>query len=180
MIKLVKPAIQFKEKYIDMIKEYKENKEIVAPCIVEYDCNNPIETLDYDSMLDVVNSYERGSVFEYDKENFESSCFRFIINDNEDLLGVCEIRKGLKEQGTLTKGHLSIGIRPSERNKGYGFKATKEAVNVVKSHGVTNIIIIIDESNAPMKKILNRLGFFKRKNASSYILNIQKEKDIER
>ena len=43
MIRLVKPTIEYKDKYIDMIKEWKEYGGPYVPCIVDYDCNNIAE-----------------------------------------------------------------------------------------------------------------------------------------
>ena len=58
MIKLVKPRIEHKEKYKEMIKEQQDFDGPYVPFIIDYGCNNPIEKLDFkfrDSIISEVS-----------------------------------------------------------------------------------------------------------------------------
>lgn len=115
MLDIIKIDTTNRESYINMIKEWKENGNDLKPCIIEYDCSNSIDELNYDSTMKVADDYSKGLVFDYDRYNFKSSDFLFIVYNNK-LAGMIEIRHNLLENGQKNKGTFSIGIRPSMRN----------------------------------------------------------------
>ena len=63
MLKLIKPLVEHKNKYIDMISEWQQYGGPYVPCIIEYDCNNLIDDLNYDAVLKVVDDYSKGKNF---------------------------------------------------------------------------------------------------------------------
>lgn len=158
MIKLIKPSVEHKEKYKEMIKEWQQYGGPYVPCIIDYDCNNSVEELDYDAVLNVVNNYSNGKIFDYDIDYFESSDFYFIF-DNEDLIGMCEIRNNLKPLGKKTIGHLACGIRPTKRNKGYALKATECMIEKLKKSGINEVILCHYSENNISPKIISKLNF---------------------
>lgn len=158
MLSLIKPTKDNKMQYIEMIREWQEYGGPYVPCIIEYDCGNPIEDLDYEAVLKVISDYSKGVIFDYDKDYFESSDFYFIYND-EKLIGVGEIRHNLKELGQQTIGHIACGIRPLERKKGYALLAFKEMLKKLKEEGLEEVIICHYAENNITPKILKKLDF---------------------
>lgn len=158
MLKLLKPVTDYKDQYIEMIREWQKAGGPYVPCIVEFDCGNAIESLDYNALLKVVDDYSKGTIFDYDKEYFESSNFYFIFDDDR-LIGVGEIRHNLKALGKETIGHIACGIRPSERKKGYALLAIQEMVNMLKSEGLEEVVICHYTENKITPKILRKLNF---------------------
>ena len=57
MLKLIRPNLEYKDKYIEMIKEWNNFGSPFEPCIIEYDCSNSIDELNYNAVIDVVNNY---------------------------------------------------------------------------------------------------------------------------
>lgn len=158
MIKLVKPSLEYKDKYIEMIQEWQQFGGPYVPCIIDYDCSNPIDELDYDSMLKVVDDYSKGKVFDYDVDYFESSDFYFLFDD-EDLIGMGEIRHNLKPLGLNTIGHIACGIRPSKRKLGYALKTTECMIEKLKEDGIDEIVLCHYSENNISPKIINKLDF---------------------
>lgn len=158
MIKLSKPSIEHKTKYIDMIKEWQEYGGPYVPCIIDYDCNNPIEQLDYNAVLNVVDDYSKGKIFDYDVDYFESSDFYFIFDDNE-LIGMGEIRHNLKPLGIKTIGHIACGIRPSKRQKGYALKAVESMIEKLKEDKIEEVVLCHYSENNISPKIIKKLNF---------------------
>ena len=147
MIKLVKPTLEHKDKYKDMIKEWQEYGGPYVPCIV-----------DYDAVLKVVDDYSKGNVFDYDVDYFESSDFYFIFDD-EDLIGIGEIRHNLKPLGIETIGHIACGIRPSKRQKGYALKSTEWMIEKLKEDGIDEVVLCHYSENNISPKIIKKLNF---------------------
>ena len=157
MLKLIKPNFDYKDKYIEMINEWKNYGGPYAPCIIEYDCNNTIDELNYNAVIDVVNNYGNGKLYDYDLDYFTSSDFYFIVDENE-LIGMCELRHKLSALGEQVKGNITCGIRPSKRNKGYCRNTIKELMKKLSQEEHT-VYMCFDEKNIIMSKIANQLGF---------------------
>ena len=158
MLKLIKPNESHKDKYIEMIREWQKVGGPYVPCIVEFDCGNPIENLNYESLLKVVNDYSDGAIFDYDKDYFESSNFYFIF-DADKLIGVGEIRHNLKLLGNQTIGHTACGIRPSERKKGYEVLAFEKMINMLQEEGLEEVVLCHYSENNITPKILQKMSF---------------------
>ncbi len=158
MIKLVKPNPEHKNKYKEMISEWQQFGGPYVPCIIDYDCNNPIDKLDYDATLKVIDDYSNGKIFDYDVDYFESSDFYFIYDD-DDLIGMGEIRHNLKPLGIKTIGHIACGIRPSKRKKGYAKKSIECMIEKLKEDGVDEVIVCHYSENKITPKIIQKLNF---------------------
>lgn len=188
MIKLVKPMLKHKEKYINMIKEWQEYGGPYVPCIIDYDCNNPIEQLDYDAVLKVVEDYSNGKIFDYDVDYFESSDFYFIFDD-EELIGMGEIRHNLKPLGIKTIGHIACGIRPSKRQKGYALKSTECMLEKLKEDNIDEVVLCHYSENNISPKIISKLGFkfrnsiisdVSKKEIKSYTKRLEKKREKQK
>ena len=140
VIKLVKPTIEYKEQYKDMIKEWQQYGGPYVPCIIDYDCKNPIDKLNYKDTLRVIENYSKGIIFDYDVDYFESSDFLFIIEE-EELIGMGEIRHNLLPLGINTIGHIACGIRPSKRSQGYAQKAIEKMLDLLKQDDIEEAVI---------------------------------------
>lgn len=158
MIKLVKPLLEHKNKYIEMIGEWQQYGGPYVPCIIEFDCSNPVDELDYNAVLKIVDDYGNGNIFDYDVDYFESSDFYFIFDDDE-LIGMGEIRHNLKPLGSKTIGHIACGIRPSKRNNGYALKATECMLEKLKEDGIEEAIVCHYSENNISPKIIQKLDF---------------------
>lgn len=172
MIKLIKPSLKHKNKYKEMINEWQQFGGPYVPCIIDYDCNNPIDKLDYDATLKVVDDYSNGKIFDYDVDYFESSDFYFIFDD-DDLIGMGEIRHNLKPLGIKTIGHIACGIRPSKRKKGYAKKSVECMIEKLKEDGVDEVIVCHYSENNITPKIIEKLDF---KYRDSIISEVSKKK----
>ena len=167
MLKLVRPSLEYKDKYIEMIDEWKKFGGAYVPCIVDYDCKRAIEELDYDNILKVVDDYSKGKIFDYDIDYFERSDFYFIFDD-DNLVGVGEVRHNLKELGIKTIGHIACGIKPSMRKKGYALGAVSLMTDILKDE-VDEIILCHYAENNISPKIIKKLDFSFRDSTMSIV-----------
>lgn len=158
MLKIVKPLLEHKEKYKEMICEWQQYGGPYAPCIIEYDCGNPIDQLDYSAVLRVVDDYSKGNIFDYDVDYFERSDFYFIFDDDE-LIGMGEIRHNLKPAGLKVKGHITCGIRPSKRRQEYAFNVTRIMVEKLRHDQIKEVVICHDHNNIIIPRIMKKLDF---------------------
>lgn len=168
MLKLTKPSEKDEEKYREMITEWAEYGGAYVPCIIDYDCNHLEEGLDYNATLKVINDYSKGKIFDYDVDYFKSSDFLFIF-DEDELIGMGEVRHNLQKLGEETIGHLACGIRPSKRKQGYASRSIELMLEELKKSGVEKAIICHYAENNITPKIAEKLGFVYRNSVVSEV-----------
>lgn len=157
MLTLVTPSLEHKNQYKEMIREWQEYGGSYVPCIVEYDCSNPVDELDYDAVLEVVDNYGKGKVFDYDVDFIKSADFYFLFDEN-NLIGMGEIIYPLTDT-YQSIGQITLGIRPSKRKQGYATKTVKKMIEVLKENGMAEVSIWHDSEDAISNKIMKKLDF---------------------
>ncbi len=120
--------------------------------------------------MENVDDYSKGNVFDYDVDYFESSNFYFIFDD-DDLIGMGEVRHNLKPLGNKTIGHIACGIRPSKRKQGYALKATEAMLEKLKEDGVKEAVVCHYSENQISPKIIEKLDFKYRNSMISKVSN---------
>nr|WP_245335309.1 GNAT family N-acetyltransferase [Shewanella sp. WXL01] len=73
-------------------------------------------------------------------EGYVASTTLWLI-DNEEIVGVTNLRHGLNEALRHCGGHIGLGIRPSMRGKGYGKDLMKLSVDQLRAMGERQIHI---------------------------------------
>ena len=116
----------------------------------------------------VVDDYSKGRIFDYDLDYFERSDFYFILDD-EDLIGMGEIRHNLKPLGPQTIGHIACEIRPSKRKQGYALKSVEVMIDKIKEDGINEVIVCRYSENDITPKIIEKLDFKYRNRVVSEI-----------
>ena len=58
----------------------------------------------------------------------------------------------------ISGGHIGDGIRPSERNKGYGTKMIALALEKCKQMNITKVLMVCDKDNIASSKTIIKNG----------------------
>lgn len=124
---------------------------------MEYDCSNPVNELDYDAVLEVVDNYGKGRVFNYDVDFVKRADFYFLFNNN-DLVGMGEIIYPITDT-YQTIGQIILGIRPSKRNQGYATKAVRSLLEKLSENNVREARVICDSFDDISNKVMRKLNF---------------------
>lgn len=84
----------------------------------------------------------------------------FFLEDDADgrLLGAVNIRHRLNEKLLLDGGHIGDGIRPSQRNKGYGTAMVALALKECEKLGIKRVLMVCDKDNPASAKTIIRNG----------------------
>jgi len=81
----------------------------------------------------------------------------WVVRKNE-ILGVCNIRHRLTEKLRDFGGHIGYSIRPSERNKGYGTKMLKLALQKARTLGIERVLITCGKDNIASQRVILKNG----------------------
>jgi len=128
---LVRPSIIHKHRYEEMMDEWEAYGGRINPGAIRRNHHLQENPVSYETWL---------SQIEKDKEWQEV----YFFMDGEKILGAISIRL-YKDIGL--EGHSGYGIRPSERRKGYASRMLEMALPVIKSHGISPVIITCAKDN---------------------------------
>ncbi len=146
---LMKPSIEQKEKYLDYINEWINEK--IVPFAAR------LEKKDYLSWLLHLKNEE--NIETCTKGFVPSSLFLYMKED--EIIGVCHIRHYLNPYLSFVGGHIGYGIRPSQRRKGYAKKMLELALKEAKKMNINPILVTADDDNLASYKTIESCGGMK-------------------
>jgi predicted acetyltransferase len=82
----------------------------------------------------------------------------FLVENNGYILGAINLRYAMNEDLLKLGGHLSFGIRPEERKKGYAFIMVKLALNILRTNGITKALVTITRDNKAAQRTIRKIG----------------------
>ncbi|WP_394217629.1 GNAT family N-acetyltransferase [Halobacillus trueperi] len=148
--KLVEPTIELEESYHCFYNEWKDSGEPMIPWVIEKD------PTDFQAMVQELHNDAKGIDL---PEGFVPGSTYWLVDGKNNVLGAVNIRHSLTEPLRNAGGHIGYGIRPSERRKGYATELLRLSLLKSKELGITNALVVCDESNTgSMKTILNNGG----------------------
>jgi predicted acetyltransferase len=164
---------------IELVKPLKEHKAIVGDFIKEHVENNEfeihggalVEKLDYDIWLkQLANNSDKSTV---SKDWVVASTFLAMRKSDRKLIGMIDIRHELNGFLQSDGGHIGLGVRPSERGKGYASKITMEGLSFCKKIGLQKVMLACYKDNLASSKTIEKCGGkLEREFALSEIENI--------
>ncbi|MDD5189885.1 MAG: GNAT family N-acetyltransferase [Dehalococcoidales bacterium] len=148
-VKLVKPSIEYKNSYIEMITEWKKVDADFTPFVLGED------TSDFPAMLKRFEGFTRGIGV---KEGFVPHSTFWLVRDEKDVLGAINIRHVLNEYLSKVGGHIGYGVRPAERNRGYATEMLRLALPEAKKLGISRALISCDKANPASAHVILKNG----------------------
>ena len=135
---LVKPTMELKDEYLAFYHEWVESGEEMIPWVIKKDPSN------FKEMIQFLHNHEMGKDI---PEGWVNDSTYWLINEDNKVLGVVNIRHELTEYLENCGGHIGYGIRPSERRKGYATKLLSLSLEKAKELGIQKALVVCDESN---------------------------------
>lgn len=74
------------------------------------------------------------------------------------IIGFLNVRLELNEVLRHRGGHIGYGLSPSVRGKGYAKEMLKFGLNMLKSHGVDEVLVTCDQSNIRSSRTIESCG----------------------
>lgn len=79
-------------------------------------------------------------------------------NPEGKIIGFLNVRLELNEVLLHRGGHVGYGLSPSVRGKGYAKEMLKFGLNVLKTYGVTQVLVTCDQANIKSSKTIESCG----------------------
>lgn len=139
------PTKEDKERVLDYLQEHYNHKE--------YHLNGDAgldRMKDFDTWLDKIKE----DTIENERTTVPSFEFLVIREEDQEIIGMVQIRKKLNDKLLLYGGHIGYGVRPTERKKGYATKILKLALEKCKEFGLEKVLLTTDKDNEFSKKVI--------------------------
>ncbi len=149
MIELIKPCLQYKNQYLEYLKEAEKNNEVkkLGDAGLKED-----ETFE-DMLIRVYKITNKDNLIGMMKPTTV-----FWIVNNNNIVGSMNLRHELSEFTYYTIGHIGYYISSINRNKGYATNALKLAKEFYKTIGVKRLLLICEDDNVASKKVIQNNG----------------------
>lgn len=147
MAHLVKPSIQYKDSYIEAIREAKAEGRYE-------DLDIDTLKLDFPAYVqDLLDRTQRRA----DRPDLVPESIWWLVEDGE-FLGRVSIRHELTEDLLRVGGHIGYDIRPSQRKKGYGTLILRLALDKSRELGLDRVLLTCRADNVGSWKIIEANG----------------------
>ncbi len=143
MYKLIKPTKEYKEKYLDYVKDWGDQS--MTPL------TSDIKEMEYDELLNYFYQAEHDINL---PRGYVPDSNYFFIDENNEILGFVNIRHYLNDILLRIRGHIAYGIKPSKRGQGLSKIMLKLALEKAKEKGINRVLMVCDKSNRASAKTI--------------------------
>lgn len=133
-MRLERPSLKWEKEHIAFMREW--DGERLTPSSFRLKAGVP-----YEVYLEELAIKESGQGDRMPNTNY------FLVDDNERIIGMVNIRHRLNDYLYRVDGHIGASIRPSERRKGYATHLLSEALNVTDRLGIRSVLVTCNEDN---------------------------------
>ena len=147
---LVSPDIFHRREYSDMMEEWQQDGGPIIPAALISGSLSYDEWLNRERKFESEDTCPRGM----------SPCNLYFLTRAADgkIVGAAVIRWKLNKELLHKGGHLDFGIRPSERNKGYGSRLLPLLFGKCRERKMERVLITCPEGNTGCRSIVLKNG----------------------
>jgi predicted acetyltransferase len=81
-----------------------------------------------------------------------------LVDDNDEIVAVSNLRHRLNEHLLLEGGHIGYGVRPSARLRGHAKAVLAATLKEAKGLGITRCLVTCDRDNLGSAQTIKRNG----------------------
>ena len=152
-MELVQPSAEYKDSFIDAVKEYKSEAETESTRRYRNLSIQDLET-DFESFVERELSNSKGENLPL---GYVPQTDYWLIDENK-FVGRVSIRHEMTEHLLKIGGQIGYDIRPSKRRQGYGNKILELALPNAKDLGMSRVLVTSDVTNTASRKIIEKNG----------------------
>jgi predicted acetyltransferase len=148
-LSLIQPRLELEDSYIGLVQEFLANDEplIPFPLAFAYD--------DFPAMLKKLADQSKGIDL---PEGFIANSTFWLLNQEQEVVGVSNLRHALTPKLEHEGGHIGYGIRPSQRGKGYGHTILEKTLNKAWELGLDKVLLSCTKQNLASNKVIIKNG----------------------
>ena len=153
-MKLVIPSVEFKESFIEAVREFQACDASDLRTRHYHSMSIPELENDFESYL---GKLEKMALGEGLPTGWVPATTYWLVDD-ATFIGSVNIRHRLTEHLLAIGGHIGYDIRPSMRNRGYGSEILRLALTKTKALGIERALVTCNATNEGSRKIIEKNG----------------------
>ena len=151
-IKLISPIPSLEKRYDEMIQDWKSTDEQLVPFVLRYNYD------DFPAFIQQMKNEAKGFDFQHKHVRVPHSTY-WLVDEENNILGVSNLRHELNKELQKIGGHIGYGILPSQRRKGYGTLILKLSLIEARKMGIGDVLVTCHKDNiGSAKSIANNGG----------------------
>ena len=136
-LKLIIPTNMYKDQVMEYRNIFLKNEESFDGCAGLEECNTYEEWLDFDNRLSK----------KYGESYVPSNVYLAIRKDDNKLIGIIDIRKGLTDFLYNYGGNIGYSVIPDERKKGYATEMLRQILQKCQMLNINRVLLTCDKEN---------------------------------
>jgi predicted acetyltransferase len=151
IMKLDFPSVQYKDSFLEALREFH----------AEGSSFDLLANLNAASLMSDFEDYVRQLIDQSKGKSLPQgwiSHTTYWIIDNDEFMGVIDLRHGLTPALEKYGGHVGYAIRPSKRRKSYATEAVKMLIPLAFRIGIKRVLITCDTNNTASIKVIESNG----------------------
>jgi len=146
---LLAPRAAFRDSYRSLVAEFVAAGEKLVPFTLAFDHQ------DFGAFLDRLDACSRGIGL---PGGFVPHSTFWLVADENEVLGVSNIRHSLTPALRREGGNIGYGIRPSARGRGLGVTILRQSLARAHEIGLTQVLVTCGKQNYASAKSITRNG----------------------
>lgn len=149
--KLVKPSVEYKDSYIEAIKEFQKEGRYKFLSVKDLEKN-------FEKFVEDLNANRRHLHLPFeDWVEPVPETVLWMVKEKE-FIGTFNIRHRLNWHLEKWGGHINFILRPSMRGKGFGKKMLRKGMPCANFLGIDKVLITVDPENEAAIKMVESVG----------------------
>ncbi len=148
-LRLVEPAEEFQQAYLDYIDEFRKLEPGRIPAKLRDQLAN-----DFGVYLKRCRDDAAGR--NIDPARVPQTCYWLFRGDR--MLGACRLRHRLNDSLVQHGGHIGYDVRPTERRKGYATAMLGMVLERARALGLTRVMVTCDKDNIASARVIRKNG----------------------
>ncbi len=145
-MKLIKPSVAYQTSYLSYIKELSDEERYPFP--LDFDHS------DFPAMLEKIKQYEQG--INLPIGYVPSSTFWLV--ENQEIIGVSNLRNHLNDRLRTAGGHIGLGVRPSYRGNRLGIQLLQLTLEKAAAMGIDEVHVHCYRDNLASARMIKACG----------------------
>ena len=144
-MRLERPSLKWETEHIAYMREWDEDRMTPSSFHLK-------EDIPYETYLEELAVKEAGDGNRVPNTNY------VLVDDDERIIGMVNIRHNLNDYLRQVDGHIGYGIRPSERRKGYATYLLSEALKITVWLGIRSVLVTCNGDNVGSAAVIVNNG----------------------
>ena len=152
-MRFVFPSMEYKDKAIDYINEFKEyGSEVNGSGSLD----SFLEESTYEKWLEKILSYI--DIANIPEPKVPDLTYFYVRESDDRIIGMINIRLALNDFLRKEAGHIGYSVRPTERRKGYATDMLEEGLKVLERIGINEVLVSCDKDNPASAGVIKKCG----------------------